>query len=76
MGHNKIDFETTGCSRDANAEMEWWCSLRDKNQNELIRGTFGVKGPVSSEVVERRLNWYRHIEGRDGKRLLQKEKDF
>ena len=38
-------------------------TLHDKIWNELIRGTFGVKDPAWSKVVERRLNWY----GQEGK---------
>ena len=40
------------------------------------RGTFGVKDPALIKMVERRLNWYKHIERRDEIHLLQKVNDF
>ena len=35
-----------------------------------------MKYPASTKVVERMLNWYGHVEKRDGKRLLHRVKDF
>ena len=46
-----------------------------KSRDELSEG-FDLKDPASSKVEERRLNWYGHIERRERKPLLQKEKDF
>ena len=36
-------------------------TLHDKIRNELIREIIGMKDPASSKVVERRPNWYGHI---------------